>query len=279
MDVIDAHFHIWDPALQRLPWLDRADASLNRKWTVHDLAQCYRSFAPDGIRFRGGIYVEVDCDDPQAEDMLVYDNHDPRILGRVMRSTVSRYMRVPLFADGIRDPLHVDSSKRGRCLDDSFIDGLRLLGRRGIPFDACVRVDELNDLAEAHEQAPDATIVIDHLGNVTPSGFDSGYRKAMSRLAQVPGTYVKLSGYPTADSGFVHELLDFSRETFGSRRMFASNWPVVTTYSTFDEHFRLLLAQEGQNAELFAGTAARVYGVAGVCDGHREADVAMPRKR
>lgn len=35
-DVIDAHFHIWDPAVQRLDWIAGDDGTLNRRWTMDD---------------------------------------------------------------------------------------------------------------------------------------------------------------------------------------------------------------------------------------------------
>ncbi|KAB7791066.1 amidohydrolase [Bifidobacterium leontopitheci] len=269
LSVIDAHFHIWDPAEQRLDWLggdasgDAAGglAALNRRWTMRDLETCYRPFAAQGVHWLGGVYVEVDCDDPIAEDRLVYGNRDPHILADVMRSAVSPWMRVPLFAAGVRDPLHVPSSPRGRCLEPTFVAGLRALGAAGLPFDACVRVDELDDLAAAHEQTPGLTLVIDHMGNVTPDTFDERYMAAMRRLAASPNTVVKVSGYPTADRAFVRDLLAFSRETFAGRRMYASNWPVVSMYSTFDEHLQLLLDEDGGDESLFRDVAARVYGI------------------
>lgn len=257
--IIDAHFHIWDPTIQRLPWLDDADPLLNRKWDLADLERAYASFDAESVRFLGGVYVEVDCDSPEAEDRLIYSNHDPRILARVMRARMEPWMRIPLFADGVRDPLHIPSSRPGRCLDSDFIDGLRMLGAAGLPFDVCARIDELDDIAQAHEQAPDTVIVLDHMGNVTPERFTEQYRDAMRRLAQLPNTYVKVSGYPTSDIKFVHDVLAFSREVFPNRRMYASNWPVVESYANFNDHLRLLLAEEGYDESLFCTTAAQVY--------------------
>lgn len=261
MPLIDAHVHFWDPAEQRLDWLSDDDGTLNRRWTMSDLAACYGPFFAQGVRWLGGVYVEVDCADPLAEDRLICDDDDPRILASVMRADVSPWMRVPLFASGVRDPLHVPSSARGRCLDPLFIAGLRALEGAGLPFDACMRVEELDDLAAAHELVPDLTLVIDHMGNVTPATFDERYLSVMRRLAALPNTVVKVSGYPTDDRGFVRELLAFSRETFAGRRMYASNWPVVETYSTFADHLQLLLDEEGGDASLFRDVAARVYGI------------------
>ncbi|RSX53298.1 amidohydrolase [Bifidobacterium goeldii] len=259
LDIIDAHFHIWNPAVQRLPWLDNADPALRRHWSLDMFKAAYAPFAPDGVRLLGGVYVEVDCDDPEQEDRFIASNHDPLILARVMRACTKPWMRVPLFADGVRDPLHIPSSQPGRCMDDEFIGGLRMLGAAGLPFDVCARINELDDVAAAHEQAPDTTMVIDHMGNVTPTDFTEQYRESMRRLAAQPNTYIKVSGYPTADRAFVRDLLAFSRETFAGRRMYASNWPVVGTYSSFEEHLRMLIDEEGHDESLFRDTAAQVY--------------------
>lgn len=56
-DVIDAHFHIWDPAVRRLDWLAGDDGTLNRRWIMDDLAAYYGPFAAQGVRFLGGVRV------------------------------------------------------------------------------------------------------------------------------------------------------------------------------------------------------------------------------
>lgn len=47
--VIDAHVHVWDPTVQRMPWLDTADPVLHRRTTLDELADLYRPL-PDVTR-------------------------------------------------------------------------------------------------------------------------------------------------------------------------------------------------------------------------------------
>ena len=68
LEVIDAHFHMWDLGRQHLPWLDGMP-SLNRSFTLHELEDEYRQL---GVEFLGGVYVEVDSYDLLFEDRLVY---------------------------------------------------------------------------------------------------------------------------------------------------------------------------------------------------------------
>ena len=84
----------------------------------------------------------------------------------------------------------------------------------------------------------------------------------MERMASLPNLYVKVSGYPTADAGFVAELLAFVRETFrADRLLYASNWPVVNMYSSLDEHFELVRDAFGDDKDFFMGNAVRAYGL------------------
>ncbi len=260
LKVIDSHFHVWDLVTQSLPWLTGTDGTISHTYRFDDLAAAYAELP--GVEFIGGVYVEVDCADPVAEDGIVFDlmAHEPRVLAAMLRSEVSPWMRVPLHATGIREPLHIDAEPRGRCLEPSFIEGLRALAAAGKPFESCNRVDELEDAHESFSQVPEATVILNHLGNV--DCLSDAWCSVMERMASLPNLYVKVSGYPTADAGFVAELLAFVRETFAADRLlYASNWPVVELYSTFAEHFGLLRDTFGDDEDFFMNNAVRAYGL------------------
>lgn len=252
LKVIDSHFHIWDPDVQNLPWLAGL-TSLQRKYTVDDLAAAYAKF---DVEFLGGVYVEVDAADHELEDKLLYENTSPLILKRMLQGRVSPWMRIPANADGIREPLHVDSEPRGRCLEPSFIEGLRTLADRHLPFELCNRGAELPDMAKAFAQVPEVTVIMDHLGNAP--GLDDDTKAALEAMAELPNTYIKVSGDNPVDP----DIVKFVRDTFGSKKvLYSSNWPVVELDATFDAHFRLMLDTFGEDEDFFMNNTARAYGI------------------
>lgn len=262
--IIDSHFHIWDPAIQPLAWLEDTDGSITRRYDMDGLEQAYASYArrhpEDGIVFEGGVYVEVDTGDTALEDRLVADNRDPLLLAASMRSSVGPAMRVPLYAHGVREPLHTASSPRGRCLQEDFVRGLRLMAETGMPFDACVRVGELADLVRICERVPEATVIVDHVGNIADRKALEESTGAMRALGALPNVYVKVSGYPTDDAPFVSDLLDLVQSSFRKERlMYASNWPVIGTYADFDDHLSILLDRFAGDDDFFINNAREAY--------------------
>ncbi|MGJ0593506.1 amidohydrolase family protein [Bifidobacterium longum subsp. longum] len=262
--IIDSHFHIWDPSVQPLSWLDGTDGSITRRYDMDCLKRAYASYNehhPDAaVNFIGGVYVEVDTDDTSLEDRLLSENHDPLLLATSMRSTVGPAMRVPLYAHGVREPLHTPTSPRGRCLQNEFIRGLQLMADKNMPFDACVRVDELDDLAQACEQVPEATVIVDHMGNISNLHNLESSSDALHRLGELPNVYVKVSGYPTDDLRFVSTLLDLAQAAFSNKRLlYASNWPVVGLYADFDSHLSILLNRFAGNDDFFLNNARNAY--------------------
>lgn len=262
--IIDSHFHIWDPSVQPLSLLDGTDGSITRHYDMDCLKRAYASYNEQhpgaAVNFIGGMYVEVDTDDTSLEDRLLSENHDPLLLATSMRSTVGPAMRVPLYAHGVREPLHTPVSPRGRCLQDGFIRGLRLMADKNMPFDACVRVDELGDLAQACEQVPEATVIVDHMGNIFDLHNLESSSDALHRLGELPNVYVKVSGYPTDDPRFVSALLDLAQAAFSNKRLlYASNWPVVGLYADFDSHLSILLNRFAGDDDFFFNNARNAY--------------------
>lgn len=259
IDIIDSHFHIWDLDKQNLPWLETCP-SIAKTYTIDDYKKVYENFP--GINFLGGVYVEVDSDNPILEDEIVdeIEKSTDKILARLPRVHVASTMRIPVFAKGIREPLHTDDAPRGRCLEDGFVEGIKRLSKINLPFDSCNRVKELGDLVEMMEKNPDAKLVLDHLGNVEK--LDDDYKENMRKLAKYPNLYVKVSGYPTEDVDFVKDLLKFIRDTFDCKKlMYASNWPVVEMYSSFEDHLNILIDEFGNDEDFFKNNAKKCYNI------------------
>jgi predicted TIM-barrel fold metal-dependent hydrolase len=177
-----------------------------------------------------------------------------------------------------------------RLLDAQWRKGVSHLSARGLVCDVYAfhtQLDEVEDLARSF---PDLTIVLNHMGTPIHSGPFQGkhaqvfgeWKSGMARVARCPNVMLKLGGAGIHVMGFrFHEnalppdsqaLADaFSPyvqtciELFGvDRCMFESNFPVDKGqfgYRALWNAFKRMTrgASDHEKAQLFAGTAARVY--------------------
>lgn len=152
--------------------------------------------------------------------------------------------------------------------------GVRLLGDHQLPFDACVRARQLGEPTDLADTCPNTTIILDHLGNPPPGDPDAnGWREAISTLARRPNVVCELSGLTTEAAPGTRRwqltgLLHGALEAFGpDRRMYGSDWPVMTLATTPSTWFGLVreaLDRFGAVAAeaVLSGTATRVYALA-----------------
>ena len=195
-------------------------------------------------------------------------------------------------AEVLGAPFH---AAKGLLADRVFREGFAQLAPRNMSFDAWVlepQIAEVTDLARAF---PETQIVLDHCG--TPLGIASyagkldenfsRWQASIRELATCPNVSVKLGGLAMAfcglpvegpEAGLSSEALaamwkpyiDICIEAFGAdRAMFESNYPVDkwgASYATLWNAFKRLSAgaSADEKRALFAGTAARVYGVEGL---------------
>lgn len=180
----------------------------------------------------------------------------------------------------------------GLYRDATFRQGFAELGKRGLTFDAWLLEPQLPDVIDLARAFPDQPICLDHVG--TPVGvasykgtlherFDT-WRHNIKELAKCENVVVKLGGLamafcalpedgPCAGHGSEHlaalwrPYIETCIEAFGPQRaMFESNYPVdywgadyAVLWNTFKRLARSASADE--KAALFAGTAARFYGI------------------
>lgn len=189
-------------------------------------------------------------------------------------------------------PFHAPA---GLYHSDAFRAGFRHLGELGLTFDAWVLEPQLDDVIALARAFPDQPIVLDHCG--TPLGtasykgklherFDV-WRNAIRTLAELPNVSIKLGGLamsfcglpeqgPAAGlgsevlAGLWRPYIETCIDAFGAQRgMFESNFPVDrwgADYRTLWNAFKRLSAgaSAAEKRALFAGTAAKVYGVEAV---------------
>ncbi|GGD92056.1 amidohydrolase [Tsuneonella deserti] len=186
-------------------------------------------------------------------------------------------------------PFH---APQGLYRDAAFREGFAELGKRGLTFDAWLLEPQLEDVLDLARAFPDQPIVLDHCG--TPLGIASyrgklpehfdRWRHAVRSIAECQNVTVKLGGLAMAfcqlpDEGPAKGLgsetlaamwrpyIETCIEAFGpSRSMFESNYPVDrwgASYPVLWNAFKRLVigASDAEKRDLFAGTAARVYGL------------------
>jgi L-fuconolactonase len=222
-------------------------------------------------------------------------------LGSRARSLLERHMIASggRFA-GVRQSTAWDASDRihkvvpmpGMLLDPRFRAGFAALSALGLVFDAWVYHPQLSEVADLAAAFPGTQIVLNHVGSPILGGpyaadrnkVFADWRAGMANLAKQPGVTVKLGALPIRLPGVSaaakdsppsseevaaawRPWLETSIELFGADRcMFESNFPVQKRWCSWQvvwNAFKRLAANASaaEKAALFAGTAARVYGV------------------
>ncbi|WP_353807550.1 amidohydrolase family protein [Agromyces sp. SYSU T00194] len=273
--LIDAHVHVWDPALHRYDWLDGLE--IHRRMPPADVDRA------DGAT-TGMVFVQAGAarQDALAEARWVAAADWPELVAIVadadllappdaLGAHLDALAAVPKVV-GVRDNLQDEPV-------EAFPDraaGLAELGRRGLTFDACIRHGQLPALVDLLAAAPETTVVLDHLGKPPiDAGIDSPEGRAWSagigRLAERPRTFAKLSGLTaeTADAdafarhadAFIDRVLD----AFGPERtMVGSDWPVSATFGVggpFADWVARVRTRVGAGdwAHVATGSAGRAY--------------------
>jgi L-fuconolactonase len=186
-------------------------------------------------------------------------------------------------------PFHAPS---GLYADSAFRTGFAELGKRGLTFDAWVLEPQIAEVTALARAFPDQQIVLDHCGS--PIGIASYHgklperfaiwRDAIRELATCPNVSIKLGGLAMAFCGLPEEgpaaglssehlatlwrpYVETCIQAFGAdRAMFESNYPVDkwgASYAVLWNTFKRLTAgaSAAEKTALFAGTAARFYGL------------------
>lgn len=186
-------------------------------------------------------------------------------------------------------PFH---APEGLLVSDSFQAGFSHLGPMGLTFDTWVLEPQLVDVLALARKFPNQPIVLDHCGTPLNTANYAGtlsqnfdrWRKAIKRLGECPNVSVKLGGLAMAFCGMPQDgpakgvgsenlaamwrpYIETCIEAFGpTRAMFESNYPVDrwgATYPVLWNAFKRITrgASADEKHELYAGSAARFYGI------------------
>lgn len=240
MRVLDSHLHLWDPEILEYTWLE---GPLAWRFADTELAHARLSATEERAVFVQAETVEERfLDEARWVDALAPQLGVVGIVAgaRLDRGTdttthLEELAAVPLVV-GIRHNLQGEDD--GLAVSAAFITGAREVAARGWSFDACVRAEQLPEIARLAAAIPDLRIVVDHLGKpqvgtaAAPLDPTDEWNRDLAEVARHPNTFCKLSGLPAEAGGDwspaqLHPFLDAAADVFGvDRLMWGSDWPV-----------------------------------------------------
>jgi L-fuconolactonase len=305
--ILDAHHHLWDRPEGRYvaeDYLRDVDYGHDVRGSLY--VQCrtgYRLDGPEELRSVGEVETILDWSRP-------FPNHPAGIvafadlqLGDAVRPVLAAVVEAGGGkVRGVRNTTAyhphpaVRSNPRpapdGLLRSEAFQAGAKAVRDSGLCLDIWAYQTQLDEVCALARAVPDLTIVLDHCGGplgVGPYRRDDldtfqDWRKALSRVAELPNTRIKIGGFGLSIMGYGYAeaaepphskvlaadwapYVESCIELFGSdRAMFESNFPVDKgqfTYRALWNAFKRLsagLSSEVQD-DLFWRSASRCYGV------------------
>ncbi|OAA77178.1 amidohydrolase family protein [Akanthomyces lecanii RCEF 1005] len=261
----------WDAPLQEVRWLRRIALGEPKDGEGH---------AADDKKLCLGIVPWA----PLPSGPKVLDKY----LDRVKEEAGEAWPKVKGFRYLLQD------KPSGAMLEQDFIDGLKLLGRRGFVFEVGVdqhrrgrkQLDELIELVDrVHDGVPEDEKPDFSVYSLATDASFHAWRTTIYALGKVPQVYMKLSGgfaeMPPAlraqDAAHIFQStfgwLGVVLATFGARRiMFGSDWPVCTVDMPEGEGWPrwkevvekmcwMASLDDEERAMIFGGTAKEAYGL------------------
>ncbi|MFB6679835.1 amidohydrolase family protein [Streptomyces sp. NPDC056390] len=277
---IDAHQHVWDLSVRDQDWITGPElAPLRRDFTLDDLRPQAAAAGVDAT-----VLVQTICVREETPEYLALAAADPLVAGVVGWTDLTS----PVVADalaalralpggdrlvGIRHQVQGED-EADWLLRPDVGRGLAAVASAGLAYDLVLRPEQLPSAVAVARQRPELTFVLDHLGwpPIRPRQPDT-WAADLAALARLPNTVAKLSGLVTeADRhawspAGLRPFVSVALDAFGPERlMFGSDWPVCTLAAGYEQVVavgRELVADlsEHEQTAMFAGTAARVYGL------------------
>ena len=213
--VIDAHQHVWDPALAEYDWLGPELAPIDRAMTFEDVAPELRAAGVD-------LTVQVQsADNPEDTALMRASAAAHREVAGIVgfaplddaegtASTLEAWNSDPLMV-GVRNLIH-NKPDPDWLLRPEVREALAVLEESGLALDVVAVLPRHLELVPIlSERHPRLRMVIDHLAK-PPIGLESSepWDSLIARAAENPLVYGKVSGLYSADGrhGVVDHRLD-----------------------------------------------------------------------
>ncbi|GAA1324473.1 amidohydrolase family protein [Pseudonocardia xinjiangensis] len=277
--VVDAHLHVWDPALTSYPWLVGGPPVINRAFALDDVVPDLEAAGVDSV-----VLVQSADDVADTELMLECARKDARVAGVVAYAPLQdpeetgrlldRYRSAEPVVRGIRVLVH-EQPDPWWLLRDEVIEGLTALSRSGLTFDlVAVLPEHLRAALRVSELLPDLPMVLDHLGHppLDGGGRQGEWWDLVAAVARNPRAHAKVSGLypggpgePSAAVGRVRPSVEHALDVFGpARLMYGGDWPISLLHGGYPATWPLateLLSglSRPERDDVLGGTATRFY--------------------
>jgi L-fuconolactonase len=250
--IVDAHHHLWDPALADYPWMTDDVAAIRRRFGTDDLEPLLREQGIDGT-----IVVQARASLDETRWLLDVARDTPFVLGVV--GWVDLTAELPDLDGplvGVRHQVH-DEPDPEWLLRPDVQRGIAAVG--DLVVDLLVRTRELPAAIETVRRNPGTSFVLDHLAKPP----DPEWAGLFAQLAELPNVSCKLSGLVTEmPAASAPPYLRRALDLFGADRcMFGSDWPVCLLAAEYGEVLDLVLGvlDDAEREAVLGGTAVRVY--------------------
>lgn len=241
MRAIDSHLHLWDSDVLTYTWLE---GPLDFRFAETELEHARLP----GVSEEKAVFVQAETvEDHFLQEVRWVTTLADRlgVVGIVAGVRLDRGIDTITHLDelaahplvvGVRHNLQGDDD--GLAMSTAFVTGAREVAARGWTFDACIRADQLPDVARLAGAIPELRMVLDHLGKPAVGTADAPrtpsveWVRDLDELARHPEVFCKLSGLPAEAAGNwsgeqLEPFLDVAADAFGvDRLMWGSDWPV-----------------------------------------------------
>ncbi|EQB5847493.1 amidohydrolase family protein [Campylobacter coli] len=218
--IFDAHLHLWDLNKMPISWL-KGNEKLEQNYDFFRAKEEY-----EGFEFLGAMYVEVNSDDLEKEALFALEQ---KKLHNLLFCLADFKHKEELSS--FREVMHTSKKGAKRLFEADFEEKIEILKTFNIPFEACIKNEELGFLEKFLSKNPNLKVVLNHLGSPKINRLNE-YKKDLSFLKKFQNLYIKLSipdGFSQeTPKEFIFELFAFLKENFSENKfIFGSNYPVA----------------------------------------------------
>jgi len=272
---IDSHQHYWRASRGDYHWMGSAVQPLCRDFLPNELVPQMHRYGIERT-----VLVQAAQTEAETDFLLQLAEAEPTVAGVVgwldldadkFPSRFEHYRRNPKFI-GLRPMLH-DLPDDRWILRDRVQAHLALMAEADFPFEFLTFPRHLPHVIAALERHGALRAVIDHLSKpAIRTKQIQPWADLMSRLAQFPNVFCKVSGMVTeADLAHwsVSDLQPYVAHVwsvFGpDRLMFGSDWPVCTLAASYDRVIEATdtiiatLASQEEKSAFFGENSRRFY--------------------